>query len=120
MFFRLLKVQRIIRDSEKASQRFTSKDFKFMHKKFLDLDRATPPQELDDFHVASRYNDEVEIVRLIHLSFLKNMLNEDICDFTKARRRQRFIIFIWRMYEVLVYSYLIYLTYLLFQKIFVN
>ncbi|XP_070507994.1 fatty acyl-CoA reductase 2-like isoform X2 [Chironomus tepperi] len=115
---KLLKFQRIIMESEKAMLHFTLKDFKFTNIKFLDLDSAIPPHEFDDFYVSTKLSDEVTIIRTTCLNFVENMLNEDVSDFTKAFRKQKLVTYIWRTYQIGVYSYLIYLACLLFQKTF--
>ena len=105
-------------ESEKAMLHFTLKDFKFTNTKFLDLDRVIPQQEFKEFQVSSKLPDEVTIIRSICLNFIQNMLNEDVSDFTKAFRRQRLVTYIWRTYQIAIYSYLIYLACLLFKKVF--
>lgn len=103
-------------ESEKAMLHFTLKDFKFTNTKFLDLDRAIPQQEFNDFYISTKLEDEVTIMKAVCLNFLQNMLHEDTSDLTKAYRHQRMVTYIWRTYQIAVYSYLIYLTCLLFQR----
>ena len=105
-------------ESEKAMLHFTLKDFKFTNTRFLDLDRVIPNQEFKDFSVSSKLPDEATIIRATCLNFLENMLKEDVSDFTNAFRKQKLVSYIWRIYQIGVYSYLIYLACMLYQKVF--
>lgn len=111
IFHRLLKFQRIIMESEKALVPFNRCDFKFINHKFIDLTRSIPEHELEEFFITEKNHNESKIMKDVYLNFLENMLHEDISDFSKARRRQKIVTFIWKIYQFGVYGWLFYWIY---------
>lgn len=92
-----MKIQRIIFNSQRSLQHFSSNNFSFDNFKFIDLNLSIPPHEKDDFSYNNRFICSNQDLCIISYKLnLKVLFGEDERDLEIAKKRVPYMYFFTR------------------------
>lgn len=116
---RLMKIQRIIMNSENSLRHFTLQNFKFSNFKFLDLNKHVPDNEKEDFLIVEKFNSKIlEFFALNYYKFLNIFFKQGPEDQERAKKRYRVIVAVSRSYQLIAYTTLIFILWKIFKFYF--
>lgn len=111
-----MKVQRIIMNSETSLRHFIAKNFKFTNLKFLDLHKAIPDHEKEEFFIYEKYHANIlKYFSDSYYTFMEVMFKQTRADRARAKRRYRYVVAISRTYQVVIYAIFLKICYHILQ-----
>lgn len=89
--FRLMKIQRIIYNSETSLKYFTTNVFTILNYNFVDLKLAVPEHEKKDFYMNEEIFTNMDLYSRVYVVGLQEIMKELPADFPKAQQRYFYV-----------------------------